>query len=310
MFCKTKTLQTCKMQVNAEEMGKLTENVTEYLTKILKRLMQKRRLVPNKKVQTVLFEQYQGKSIPDISYATVPDFCDSADFLPQIVRFESTLKDAQRPWAVKAILGTVPAGSKILEIGGGEPLVSGFLQELGYQVTLIDPYDGSGNGPQDYQRFKRSYPKVRIIRDYFKKSSPSLAGEDFDCIFSVSVLEHIPTEELQGLFDGIAQFLRPGGRSIHCIDDVVDGATADWHFQEVMEVLALQYRLQNPVISLPDARQHTEERLHALYAQLQRDIETYHLSPLEFYRWKNGVSYEEYPFRKIVSVQTCAIKKT
>jgi 2-polyprenyl-3-methyl-5-hydroxy-6-metoxy-1,4-benzoquinol methylase len=263
----------------------------------------------NKQTMHTVLERYQNKPIPQLSYATVPDFCDSADFLPQIVRFESTLKDVQRPWAVKAILGTVPVGSKILEIGGGEPLVSGFLQELGYQVTLIDPYDGSGNGPQEYHRFRRSYPKVRIIREYFKKDSPALAGEVFDCIFSVSVLEHIPTEELQSLFDGIDQFLKPGGRSIHCIDDVVDGPTADWHFQEVREILALQHRLQHPSISFSDARRHAEDELQTLYVQLQKDIETYYLSPLEFYRWKNEMSYEEYPFRKIVSVQTCIIKK-
>lgn len=295
-------------------MGNLIGNLLGNLKKVLIRvqryvtgMIQRPRLNPRAK--TVLLERYQGKPIPELSYATVPDFCDSADFMPQIVRFESTLKDAQRPWAVKAILGTVPVGSKILEIGGGEPLVSGLLQDLGYQVTLIDPYDGTGNGPREYERFKRAYPKVRIIREYFKKDALSLAGEIFDCIFSVSVLEHIPTEELQSLFDGITQFLSPGGCSIHCIDDVVDGPTADWHFQEVMEVLALQHRLQNPSIGLLDARQHAEERLHALYVQLQRDTETYYLSPLEFYRWKNGVSYEEYPFRKIVSVQTCMVKK-
>lgn len=263
----------------------------------------------NKRAISAVLERYRGNPMPELSYATVPDFCDSADFLPQIVRFESTLKDVQRPWAVKAILGNVSVGSKILEIGGGEPLVSGFLQQLGYQVTLIDPYNGSGNGPRDYQRFRRSYPKVRIIREYFKKDSPALAGETFDCIFSVSVLEHISTNELKSLFEGIEQFLKPGGYSIHCIDDVVDGPTADWHFQEVREVLALQHRLQNPLTELADARQYAEGQLQTLYAQLQRDIETYYLSPLEYYRWKSGMSYEEYPFRKIVSVQTCAIKK-
>ncbi|MEW6287171.1 MAG: class I SAM-dependent methyltransferase [Chloroflexota bacterium] len=284
------------------------ENPRRLLAKIQRYFWGKSNRI-NKQTLSAVLERYQGKPIPELSYATVPDFCDSADFLPQIVRFEATLKDVQRPWAVKAILGMVPVGSKILEIGGGEPLVSGFLQALGYQVTLIDPYDGSGNGPREYERFKRTYPKVRILREYFRKDSPSLAGETFDCIFSVSVLEHIPTQELQNLFDGIAQFLKPAGLSIHCIDDVVDGPTADWHFQEVREILALQYRLQNPAARLADARQHAEEQLNTLYAQLQKDVETYFLSPLEFYRWKNGLSYEEYPFRKIVSVQTCAIKK-
>lgn len=285
----------------------LFENLKRAVTKIGKYAIRKSKQV-NERTKAAVFERYKGKPISSLSYATVPDFCDSADFLPQIVRFEATLKDVQRPWAVKAILGTTPLGSKILEIGGGEPLVSDFLQKLGYQVTLIDPYDGSGNGPREYERFKQDYPNVRIIREYFKKGAASLAGETFDCIFSVSVLEHIPTEDLPNLFEGIDQFLKPGGRSIHCIDDVVEGATADWHFQQVREILALQRRLQSPAVTLTGARQYAEEQLHSLYAQMQNDIETYYLSPLEFYRWKNGISYDEYPFRKIVSVQSCVRK--
>jgi hypothetical protein len=259
----------------------------------------------NKNVEKAILEQYLNKPIANLGYATVKDFCDSAEFLPQVVRFESSLKDVQRPWAIKAILGTMPVGSKILEIGGGEPLVSGTLQNLGYDVTLIDPYDGSGNGPKDYEQFRQSYPKVRILRGYFEKDCSLLAGELFDCIFSVSVLEHVPTENMEYLFNGIAQFLRPGGHSIHCIDDVVDGPTADWHFQELKEILALQFRLQNQRTSLSDARSDAENKLNQLHEQLHNDIETYYLSPLEFYRWKNGLSYEEYPFRKIISVQSC-----
>lgn len=267
--------------------------------------MRKTRPSLSKNRQKEIIERYADNNIPNLSYATVKDFCDSADFLPQIVRLESSLKDVQRPWMIKAVLGTVPVGAKILEIGGGEPIVSGFLQSLGYEVTLIDPYDGSGNGPKEYQHFKNTYPQVRILRQYFEKNIPVLAGESFDCIFSVSVLEHIPTENLKNLFDGIKQFLRLGGHSIHCIDDVVDGPTDDWHFQEVREILALQDQLQNPSLLLSDSRQLAEKNLMELYEKLRKDIETYYLSPLEFYRWKNGMPYEEYSFRKIVSIQTC-----
>jgi hypothetical protein len=121
-------------------------------------------------------------------------------------------------------------------------------------------------------------------------------------------LEHIPTNELAILFDGINQFLKPGGASIHCIDDVVDGPTSDWHFQEVAEALALQYQLQNRDIPPMDARSHSANVLKDLCDQLRDDVETYYISPLEYYRWKNGSAYEDYPFRKIVSVQTCVVK--
>jgi len=278
---------------------------------VLKNILRRFKRGPtlNKSAQRTIFERYSNKPISELSYATVRDFCDSADFFPQIVRFESSLKDVQRPWAIKSILATLPIGSNILEIGGGEPLVSGFLQKLGYQVTLIDPYDGSGNGPKEYQHFKRLYSRIRVVKAYFEKDCPALMGETFDCIFSVSVLEHIPTENLKNLFEGISQFLKPGGHSIHCIDDIVDGPTADWHFQEVREALALQFQLQKPTLSRPDTYSQAESRLKQLYDQLQNDIDTYYLSPLEHYRWKNGMSYDEYSFRKTISVQTCVTKK-
>src|SRR5207237_9228617 len=38
------------------------------------------------------------------SYATVRDFCESADELPQITALDGDLKNVQRPWAAKTIL--------------------------------------------------------------------------------------------------------------------------------------------------------------------------------------------------------------
>ena len=58
------------------------------------------------------------------SYATVRDYCESLDELPQITALDGDLKNVQRPWAAKACsLSAAPA--RLLEIGGGEPIVSG-----------------------------------------------------------------------------------------------------------------------------------------------------------------------------------------
>lgn len=286
------------------------ERYMKTLVKALSSILRDNRAISlSEPAKKKILAHYLGQPAADPGYATVKDFCDSADFLPMAIRFGSDLKDVQRPWAIKSILGVMPIGSKILEIGGGEPIVSGILQQLGYDVTLIDPYEGSGNGPTQFDRYKWQYPKVKIIKALFEKDCESLKGNIFDCIFSVSVLEHIPTGNLNQFFEGIAQFLKEGGFSIHCLDDVVAGATSDWHFQEAREVLALQLQLGNPVLSLASAREITERKLRGLYAQLQNDVETYYLSPLEFYRWKGEKSYDEYSFCKIVSVQTCAIKR-
>ena len=53
------------------------------------------------------------------SYATVRDYCESRDELPQITPTDGDLKNVQRPWAVKAILANLTPPARVLEIGGG-----------------------------------------------------------------------------------------------------------------------------------------------------------------------------------------------
>src|SRR4051794_19670161 len=67
-----------------------------------------------------------GKSGPisrGASYATVRDYCESVDHLPQVTPLDGDLKNVQRPWAIKAILANLPPPARLLEIGGGEPIV-------------------------------------------------------------------------------------------------------------------------------------------------------------------------------------------
>src|SRR5438309_3747012 len=53
---------------------------------------------------------------------------------PYTTLFRSDLKDVQRPWALKAIVGSVRPGSRLLEIGAGKPVVADQLAQLGYDV--------------------------------------------------------------------------------------------------------------------------------------------------------------------------------
>src|SRR5213079_1946020 len=163
-----------------------------------------------------IISRFSGRGpVAGTSYATVRDYCESLDELPQITAVDGDLKNVQRPWAAKAILANVPPPARLLEIGGGEPIVSGFLAELGYEVTLVDPYDGFGNGPTDYQRYVEQFPRVKIVREYFRPGMNAFPNKSFDAIFSVSVLEHIPVESVAPCFEAMEEFLRPGGVSIH-----------------------------------------------------------------------------------------------
>ena len=254
------------------------------------------RLLRNPADAAAIVARFSGRSPAEgVSYATVRDFCESVDELPQITALDGDLKNVQRPWAAKAILANVPPPARLLEIGGGEPIVSGFLSELGYDVTLVDPYDGFGNGPTDYQRYVELFPDVKIVREYLRPGLPGLAPHSFDAIFSISVLEHIPPDSLPACFDAIAEFLAPGGLSAHCFDFILQGHGDAHDLGNAQKILAEQKR----VTGAPD-----EQPFDELLQRVRADVETFFLSPQGHHHWRGGKAYSDFPFRKVVSLQT------
>jgi SAM-dependent methyltransferase len=243
-----------------------------------------------------IISRFSGRN-PNLgtSYATVRDYCESLDQLPQISGVDGDLKNVQRPWAAKSILANVPPPARLLEIGGGEPIVSGLLAELGYDVTLIDPYDGFGNGPTDYERYRQEFPHVKIVREYFRPELPALRGQLFDAIFSISVLEHIPPDAMGICFDAIGEFLAPGGGSIHCFDFILQGHGDAYDLANAQRILAEQKRVTAPSPDTP---------FEQLLESLRSDVETFFLSAQGHHQWRGGRAYSEFPFRKVVSIQT------
>ncbi len=249
-----------------------------------------------------LTERYaKPSSYKAMSYATARDFCDSADYLPQLCKLNGDLKNVQRPWIVKEILSQVPLGGKLLEVGGGIPAVAGFLTELGYDVTIVDPYEGAGNGPIEYEKYTQQYPDVKIIRSLFEPNLQGVNPASIDCIFSISVLEHIWGEALQDVYRGIRKFLRPQGKSIHCVDHVLRGAAAEEHEENLKVILLNQLQLQNPAYAVGNF----EDEYKRMIGRLKYDLETYYLSAEGHNFWRGSVAYDVFPFRKVVSIETC-----
>ena len=247
-------------------------------------------------------ERYSGLNQgPEFGYGTVCDYCDSCDYLPHLAKAQGDLKDLQRPWTMKAVLGRLPRGSRLLEVGAGEPLVASALAGLGYDVTIIDPYDGSGFGPTSFEHFVRTYPNVRMIRNVFRPGLADLRGEQFDGVYSVSVLEHITRLGLDDLFAAIDQHLRPGGWSIHCLDCVTLGDGTDFHREQVIMVAEHQCRLAHQAQPSSEMVNDTIDRAHG-------DLETYYLSASGHNLWRGSAPYKDFPFRRVISVQTAAAR--
>lgn len=254
------------------------------------------RVLSNSATAVAIIERFsKSERFLGVSYATVRDYCESRDELPQITPIDGDLKNVQRPWAVKAILANLRPPARLLEIGGGEPIASGFLSELGYDVTLVDPYDGFGNGPVDYDGYVERFPHVKIVREYFRPGLQNWQQHSFDAIFSISVLEHFPLDSLPACFDAIADFLVPNGASIHCFDFILQGIGDAFNLIQAEKTLAEQDRLTGGNDAASFA---------TLLQRLRDDLETFYLPPQGHHHWRGGRAYSDFPFRKVVSLQT------
>ncbi len=83
----------------------------------------------------------------------------------------------------------VPAGSKILDIGGGDSRILKHFKN-DYECWNIDKLEGVGNGPTDIDT-----TGFRLVFDYMGNFNNELPENYFDFVFSISTLEHVPADE-------------------------------------------------------------------------------------------------------------------
>jgi uncharacterized UPF0146 family protein len=231
---------------------------------------------------------YKNFRTDPISYATVRDFSDSVLNLPEIATIAKDLKDVQRSWILKAIIGSVPSGGKIIEIGAGDPHVAHWLSQLGYQIVVVDPYDGSGNGPTNYEYYRENFPSVQFVKENFSDEVNDLIENSYDCIYSISVLEHIPHPSLKKVMAGIQRYKKLGANTHHAVDHVLKGNGSEHHLK-TLEIIGEELGINN-------------YDLHTALQNAADDVDTYFLSAEAHNMWRGNISYEEFPMRRCISM--------
>ena len=116
------------------------------------------------------------------------------------------------------IVDNLPPGSKLLEVGGGNSRIIEALKQQ-YEIWNVDKFEGVGNGPLQISN-NLGY---RLVSAYMGEFSPELPDNYFDCVFSLSTLEHVypETEEtFKNVCDDINRVLKAGGLSLHLFDVV------------------------------------------------------------------------------------------
>jgi hypothetical protein len=167
--------------------------------------------------------------------------------------------------------------------------VAELLRQLGHEVWIVDPYDGSGNGPTSYTQYRKRYASLKFVRALFTDQLSGLREHYFDCIYSISVLEHVAFEALPGVFAGLRVFLKPEGLTIHAIDHVHRGNGADEHLAK-LRAMACGFGFD-------------QRELDSLLAAMDEDTDTYYLSAESHNRWRGSTPYSRFPMRVCVSVQ-------
>lgn len=104
--------------------------------------------------------------------------------------------------------------SRVAEIGGGNGL--NILPELSTQndCVYIDKFDGVYGGSKTEVK-KDGAVTIKARLGEFDRQ---LADNSFNIIFSISVVEHLQTEQLSDFFQDCTRILKPGGSMLHFLD--------------------------------------------------------------------------------------------
>lgn len=216
------------------------------------------------------------------------------------------LKDFQNLFVLDHLLKRLPKGGRLLEIGGGSCLMMRSLiraRPRNYDCWNLDPLDGTGNGPRSAAHVRegetpmRALGGITIVEERIGAFSKALEDASFDCVFSISVMEHIPIRDWPKCFDDMHRLLKPGGFSCHAVDlHPLDQQTA----QDRLIMLRLaQDRLFRPAD--PDLIPSIED--------IRTDPETLSVSPFEYARWLRYMNEPDGPYRRVASGNSVYIKK-
>ncbi|RHW27874.1 class I SAM-dependent methyltransferase [Nocardioides immobilis] len=184
-------------------------------------------------------------SIPALAYGAMqtPDWPLLNDLVAlsreRLGFYPSTIiRTIEYPWFARRL--ERHAGERVLDVGAGVSVLPLWLAQQGCQVTTVDPHtlvrdpDHPKNtwnewGFIDYAKLD---PRITALQ---VDASTYTAGEPFEAIYSVSVLEHLPADLRRTIFANLRRQLGDRGR-LYLSFDLIPGSDALWLFSEGKQV--------------------------------------------------------------------------
>jgi len=177
------------------------------------------------------------------------------------------------------IVDNLPPGSKLLEVGGGNSRVIQALKQQ-YEIWNVDKFEGVGNGPQQI------YDQLgyHLVSAYMGEFSPELPDDYFDCVFSLSTLEHVYPENdetFKNVCDDINRVLKLGGLSLHLFDVVIEkeGVQTNVWTNQLLLYIFTHIETVNPMIP---------------FSEMQKDGDLYVMSEEAYNAMWEPVTHQSY----------------
>jgi SAM-dependent methyltransferase len=143
---------------------------------------------------------------------------------PFVIQPNNTTREFEYPWAFYAT--PLRPGQRVLEIGGGLGGFQFVLDQEGCQVVNVDPgTEGEGRpwpcDANSMNKLNRLFGTSVDLRNTVI-SEAELQPESFDRVFSISVLEHLPENEIEEAMRCAFHCLVPGGYFVLTVDLSLD----------------------------------------------------------------------------------------
>jgi len=139
---------------------------------------------------------------------------------PFAIQYNNVIRTFEYPWAFD--VGALQPGMKVLEVGGSLAGFQFVLDWHGCRVVNVDPgMEAKGVGwPCD----QNSIAKLnRIFRTQIELRNTTvdkaeLRDGEFDRVYCISVIEHLPASDAAAVMAHAFRCLKPGGRFILTVD--------------------------------------------------------------------------------------------
>ena len=129
------------------------------------------------------------------------------EFADDFETVEQTTEAGRRRYALAEKMATPDRFERVLDVGCWTGGHARFLEECGYpNITAVDL-------PGPWLTLAKSYPtqRIRYISVESLDDLPTLVGYDFDAVYFLETMEHVPRGQDASVFRTLVSLLRPGG---------------------------------------------------------------------------------------------------